>query len=269
MPGTRGGSARSPRRGAAGARSAGRERRGILETLAFDVGPRRAAAPPPKARLVDLAADWLGLIVALKGAQGLADPAGLRAQALEHKSRFEQAAREKSFAAADTEAATYALVAFLDETVLNAAGAAREAWISRPLQLELFGSNVAGEEFYARLDLLRRERESRIEALEVYYCCLAFGFGGRLRLGSPEKLQALIGEVGRDVTAVRGAGAGPLAPHAARGEELAGAVAAGVPAWLSLVVFVPAILLTFLLVKLFAHLGAAGAARAIRDLLAH
>jgi hypothetical protein len=42
-----------------------------------------------------------------------------------------------------------------------------------------------------------------------------------------------------------------------------------VPAWLSLVVFVPAILLTFLLVKLFAHLGANGAARAIRDLLAH
>jgi len=242
-------------------------RRGILETIVVDAFRRKERAP--SARLVDLCADWVGLIVGLRSSGEIGDPAGLRARALELKSKLERNAGDAGFEAADVEAAVYALVAFLDETVLNSAGAAREVWISRPLQLELFGQNVAGEEFFDRLERLRRERESRIEALEVYLVCLALGFGGKFKLSGPERLHALVAEVARDVAAVRGPRKGSLAPHAIRREELTEVVAGGVPVWLSLAVFVPAILLTCVAVQLWGRFEARRAADTIRGLLGH
>jgi hypothetical protein len=46
-------------------------------------------------------------------------------------------------------------------------------------------------------------------------------------------------------------------------------VAAGIPAWVSVVVFVPALLLIYLTVSLITHIGAGNAATAITRLLAH
>jgi hypothetical protein len=96
---------------------------------------------------------------------------------MELKSRFERDAGAHGFSAADVEDAMFAMVALLDQTILSQRGPARDAWIARPLQLELYGRQLAGEEFFERLDKLRQEREARIEALEVYGCCLGFGFG--------------------------------------------------------------------------------------------
>jgi type VI secretion system protein ImpK len=266
MPDRRG----APTRGSRDARAGrpAREKRGILETLVMSSGVRRPATPLARKRLVDLCAEWLGLVEALRGA-ALPDPAGLRARALDLKARLEQSTREGGFTAADTEMAVFALVAFLDETVLNAEGAAREAWLSRPLQLELYGQNIAGEEFYDRLERLRREREGRIEALEVYYTCLALGFAGKYRLSGPERLQQLLAEVERDIAAVRRSSQQPLSPHGARQEELADSVAGGVPLWLSVVIFVPAVVLMWLVVGLISRAGAGHTANAIRSLLAH
>jgi type VI secretion system protein ImpK len=253
---------------ARGARApAAKERRGILETLALEPGVRRA--PAPRRRLVDLCAEWLGLIVALRGVSSLPDPAGLRARVVDLKSRLEQTARDAGFSAADVEASVFALVTFLDETVLNAPGPARDVWIARPLQLELYGQMVGGEEFYERLEVLRRDRESRIEALEVYYTCLALGFAGKHRLSGPERIQAILAEVERDIAGVRRGGRGVLAPHASRHDELADVVAEGVPWWLSVAIFVPATLLAFVVVKLLSHAGAIGSARSISRLLEH
>ncbi len=244
-------------------------RRGILETIVAGGGSRGSGAPPPRARLVDLAAEWLGTVVALKRVTLLPDAAALRARALELKAKLESGARDGGFSAADVEAAVFALVAFLDETVLNSAGPARDVWVSKPLQLELFGQNVAGEEFFDRLDRMRRERDTRIEALEVYYCCLAFGFGGKLRLAGPERLQALLAEVERDIASVRGTGKRPLAPHALRQDEGVDSVAAGFPIWVTLAAFVVAVTLVWLLVLLVSNVAAGRAAGAIRGLLTH
>lgn len=247
---------------------------GALETVIVEPGARRRpgattartiAAGEERPRLVDLGADWLSTVLALGQVTELPDATALRARAHELKSRFEREAAERGFAAADVDDAVFAMVAFFDETVLNTRGAAREAWIARPWQLDLYGRQLAGEEFFERLERLRRERDTRIEALEVYCCCLAFGFAGRFRLAGPEKLKALLDEVQREVSAVRG-GRSPLAPNAGRRQERVEDEAGGLPSWLPIALVLPAILLAFLLVWLFARLGAGHAAGVIRSL---
>jgi len=227
-------------------------------------GSGRAAATGP--RLVDLCGDWLSLVAALRGASGSIDAAALRTRALELRDRFALEARAAGFAAADIEAATFAIVAFLDETVLSSGGTARDTWMARPLQLELFGIYTAGQDFFDRLDRMRREREARIEALEVCFACLALGFAGKYRLESLETLANLTGEVERDVAAVRGIAPGSLSPRAVRREELAMVVAESVPSWLAVAAFVVVVGLTWLVIFLLSRHDAASAARAIERL---
>jgi type VI secretion system protein ImpK len=233
-------------------------------------GAKRASAritspEVAKPRLVDLASDTLSTALALGRIAELPDANALRARALELKSRFEREAAAHGFVGADVEDAVFAMVAFLDETILNAKGAAREVWIARPLQLELYGRQLAGEEFFERLEKLRHEREARIEALEVYACCLAFGFAGRYRL-FPERLPELHEEVLRDVSAVRGSGALPLAPNAGRRNERVVGERRGMPWWMPALAFLVATVLAWLVIGIFAYLGASRAAQAIANL---
>jgi type VI secretion system protein ImpK len=227
--------------------------------MAIQAGAGRSAPTPRRAarlRLVDLCSDWLCLVAAVRHASEAADPVRLRTRVLELKVSLEQQGKEVGFSAADVEAAAFALVALLDETVLKSQGAAREAWLLRPLQLELYGQAVAGEEFFDRLERLRRDRQARIEALEVYLACLALGFGGRYNLAGPEALPALLADVEREVVAVRGTSPGPLSPHLTSEEEYAVAAAGGIPLWLSGLLFVLGVSLAWLVVKLLAVLGA-------------
>lgn len=249
---------------ARGARTA--EKRGVLETMIG--GPSTARSEVASARLVDLCAEWLSLVLAVRQAAGVNDAATIRARAVELKGRLEDDARRAGFTGPDVEAATFALVGFLDEAVLRSSGSARESWIAKPLQLEFYGAMLAGEEFFDRLERMRREREARIEALEVYAACLAFGFAGKFAFGGPERLKSLLGEVEADVAAVRGTGRRALAPHASRPDDVGGASAGRViPAWMALAVGFGGLLLTWLLLKLIASLGAAGDASTIRRLL--
>ncbi len=270
MAGPSGGRPREPGRGRAPGDTTGVQR-GVLETLVLQAGGARRPAPGARAprthlHLVDVCSDLLALVAAVRHASGSADPARLRRRALDLKGQIEQQARDIGIPAADVEAATFALVALLDETVLKTRGAARDAWLRTPMQLELYGQTVAGEEFYDRLDALRRDRSGRIEALEVYFACLALGFGGRHNLEGPEKLAALLAEVGRDVQAVRGAPPRVLSPHLDPGGEYADTGGGGVPFWLSTAAFVLGTALVWLVVKLLAVHGATGMAARIAGL---
>jgi len=254
----------------------GRSSRGGDETVIFDPPPRRGGGSrrsegePPgggRVRLVDLCSDWLSMIVVIRSStDGRLDANLMRTRTLELKGRLEQDGARNGTMAADVEAAVFALVVFLDETALRAGGPLRDAWVARPLQLEWFGTNVGGDEFFSRLEGMRRERENRIEAIEVYACCLAFGFLGRFGLSGPERVKNLLTEVERDIAAVRGTGRRALAPHAARPDDVGAEVAGRFPLWLALAVFVPALVLVFLLLKLGAVIGARGAAAAIARL---
>ena len=64
-------------------------------------------------------------------------------------------ATDKALAAAynanDARDATFAVVAFLDESVLNSQNPIFQDWLRKPLQEELFGTHIAGEVFFQRL----------------------------------------------------------------------------------------------------------------------
>ena len=111
--------------------------------------------------------------------------------------------------------ATYAVVALLDESILNAPGPARGEWVGFPLQQELFGENVAGENFYLQLrDLLGRpESQDLGDILEVFLLCMFLGFRGRYAASDGAEVQGLITATTQKIHRLRGEG-GPLTPQA-------------------------------------------------------
>jgi len=101
----------------------------------------------------------------------------------------------------------YALVALADEFAMRRPGALRDMWMSNPLQLHYFQENLAGENFFNRLEHLLAD-PSRQEALRVYYWCLVFGFqgkfairGGELQLAAVQRrVQDALGQAMRPET---------------------------------------------------------------------
>lgn len=100
------------------------------------------------------------------------------------------------FTAADIEDTRYAIAAFLDEMVQFSSWSGKQQWAVRPLQVELFGEQLAGIKFFERL----REVGGRTrDVLEVYYLCLTLGFRGQYHMGNAEELGHLIEAVRRQL----------------------------------------------------------------------
>jgi type VI secretion system protein ImpK len=99
----------------------------------------------------------------------------------------------------------FAVVAFLDEMILNSKDPVRAEWEQRTLQQDLFGTTDAGVVFFDRLDQFRSRRDSEqlADVLEVYLLCLLLGFEGRYtgRLG---ELQGLVETLRMRVEYIRG-----------------------------------------------------------------
>jgi type VI secretion system protein ImpK len=141
----------------------------------------------------------------------------------------------------------YALVALADEVVLSqGADELRAFWGSQPLQLHYFQENVAGEQFFARLDAIRKDPR-RVELLRAYYLALLFGFQGRYRMrGGDLELMGIVDGLSRDLVRTRTQDGDVLSPAGERPAESAGRGAhAGPLLWiaagaivLSLVVYV-------------------------------
>lgn len=85
----------------------------------------------------------------------------------------------------------YAVVALADEIAMRSNSAVRDHWMQNPLQLHYFNENLAGENFFHRLEYILADG-SRREALRVYYYCLAFGFQGRYAIRGGELELAVI-----------------------------------------------------------------------------
>jgi type VI secretion system protein ImpK len=76
----------------------------------------------------------------------------------------------------EIEEACFALVAFADEMVLRTPWLGHDDWAREPLQLQLYRTNKAGDEFFEHLERLRPEMTA---ARHVYFLCLALGFEGQ------------------------------------------------------------------------------------------
>jgi type VI secretion system protein ImpK len=190
-----------------------------------------------------LATDLFLIVIRMRESEELGDPSSLRKLVMYYLDLFK---RNCTTAGIDDDAvneALYAIVALIDETVLSAGGACRDYWFGRPLQLDLFGDNIAGEEFYKRLLKLQAQAEKKKDALEVYYLCLSLGFEGKYKILDPQERTALLEESGRKlrrakiristVLSPHGNRTDPGSPYKKAGSDLfpfwkAGAIAGGV-----------------------------------------
>ena len=145
--------------------------------------------------------------------------------------RAEREAQDAGVSRDDAREASFAVVAFLDETIQRSAWSERGDWQQQPLQLELFDRNDAGEEVFHRLEALRSAGAERADVLEVYYLCLALGFRGRLEFESPNRHRDLVADVYGDLSRAPTLAPGPLAPHAEPAGRVAATVRRRVPAW--------------------------------------
>jgi type VI secretion system protein ImpK len=107
----------------------------------------------------------------------------------------------------------------------------RDSWELRPLQIELFGEQLAGEKFFEQLEQLRAQGASRLQALEVFHMCLLLGFTGKYVLEGSEKLHYLTARLGDEIAHMRGRGRGGLAPHALAPDRVLNALKHELPLW--------------------------------------
>ena len=142
--------------------------------------------------------------------------------------------RATGMAESEVQDVMFALVAFVDESVVRSTWDHKSQWLANPLQFVRFKRYDAGEEFFARLDRLRAERAPNVDVLEIYWLCLTLDFKGRYQLEPEDRWQALVDEVGAQLRRLDG-GAAPTPLRAHTAEYLAEA-AKEMPVWVLAVV---------------------------------
>jgi len=145
-----------------------------------------------------------GIVRVQSGRQPIIDPNAFQRRMDDLLLEVEREAVKAGYRKEDIEEANYAVVAFLDETVLTSNDPAREHWSS--WQARRYTGAIAGEGFFEHLKVLRGRRESPqlADLLEVYYLCLLLGYQGRYAMDRGAELQFLIDDLGMQIERVRG-----------------------------------------------------------------
>jgi type VI secretion system protein ImpK len=142
--------------------------------------------------------------------QGVTDANAFRHHMREAFKAATQKALAAGYNADDTRLATYAVVAFLDESVLNSHNPIFADWLRKPLQEEMFGVQIAGEVFFQHLQQLlgRNDSADLADLLEVYYLCMLLGFCGRYSAGNRGELSHAMSMTAEKIQRTRGRFAG-------------------------------------------------------------
>jgi type VI secretion system protein ImpK len=137
--------------------------------------------------------------------QQVTDPYSFRQQLWAGMKQAEEEARRRGYAAEDVELAIFAVVAFLDESVLSLRLPVFADWPRQPLQEERYGHHIAGEIFFQNLQKLlgRSDSHELADLLEVYHLCMLLGFAGRYLLGGQGDLRAVIMQTAEKIQRTR------------------------------------------------------------------
>ena len=138
--------------------------------------------------------------------QAVSDANSFRIHMREALKLADQEARKRGYNGDAIQLAVFAVVAFLDESILNSRNPLFADWPRKPLQEELFGTHMAGEVFFQNLQKLLGQTDSQelADLLEVYYLCVLLGFGGRYSMGNKGDLRSIMDAVGEKIRRVRG-----------------------------------------------------------------
>ncbi|MGA2890386.1 MAG: DotU family type IV/VI secretion system protein [Terracidiphilus sp.] len=102
--------------------------------------------------------------------------------------------------------AIYAVIGFLDESVLNSKDPAFADWARCPLQEEMFGGHFAGEYFFRNVtELLNRPESAEIaDVLELHALCLLLGYRGRFAFGDASEIHTILSRIRDKILRIRG-----------------------------------------------------------------
>lgn len=159
---------------------------------------------------------------------------------------FKKKAAKLGASAEDIRDAQYAFCATVDEMVLSSQFKIRDEWERQPLQLIFFGEQLAGENFFVKLEELRNQGSRRLQALEIFHICLLLGFQGKYIIEGQEKLSYLVSRLGEEIAHHKGKRS-QFSPRWAIPDQIRHALQHDIPAWVIATAF-----------TVFALLGYAG-----------
>lgn len=193
--------------------------------------PDLSAGKRSDQRLAELFAPCFTLILKLRSTDDFGDPDVLRGRIKDLLDQTEREALSTVEAPETIQKAKFALVAFIDETILSSEWSQKDQWVNTPLQLELYDQYDAGEVFFDHLQVFLDDPRSHTGVLEVYYLCMALGFKGQYRIHEQEKLRELIETTADALSHLSSTGGEVLAPHGRPRDLQAGDVRSTVPTW--------------------------------------
>ena len=152
--------------------------------------------PPPRPRPDDLvglpaagqsdlltaASPLLQLLARLPTAEAPPDPMALRERTVQALRQFRAAAQAGGVAESVLGDAHYALCAAIDDVVMNSQWGSKSQWVKDSLVGTFHKEVISGEEFYDKLETLKRQPTTNLPLLELMYLCLSLGYKGQFRL---------------------------------------------------------------------------------------
>lgn len=164
------------------------------------------------------------------GREKVADAERFRGEFRQQLQHAEEEGRRRGYSREDLRLAMFAVVALLDESILNSRNPVFADWPRKPLQQEIFGGHQAGEIFFQNIDGFLAQPDSSVLAdlLEVHLLCILLGYGGKYSVFGKGELRTIAESVAARIRRIRGTG--PLSPAWAPEGEVA-AAAQGDP-WL-------------------------------------
>jgi type VI secretion system protein ImpK len=184
-----------------------------------------------KENLPELSSDILILIIQLRSSNEYGDAPGLKKKIEDMLDKFERRARNASIDNEKIKLAKFALSAFIDESIISSSWSRKDEWLSEPLQLKLFDTFNAGEEFFTNLDMLRQRTGTNRDILEIFYLCLTLGFKGKYQLQSPENLRRIIDDLNMELHPEMFKAIESISPQAKAKDEFVASSGKGIPVW--------------------------------------
>ncbi len=137
--------------------------------------------------------------------QPVTDANAFRHQVREAIKMADQEAKNRGYDGEEIKLAIFAVIAFLDESILNLRLPVFADWPRQPMQEEYFGHHVAGEIFFQHLQklLTMNDSQSLADLLEVFQLCLLLGFMGRYSLGNRGDLQPILHATSEKIHRIR------------------------------------------------------------------
>jgi type VI secretion system protein ImpK len=143
------------------------------------------------------------------GREKVADAESFRAEMRQQFVQTNEEGRARGYSREDLRLAMFAVIALLDESILNSRNPIFADWPRRPLQQEVFGGHQAGEIFFQNIDGMLAQPDSTVLAdiLEVYLLCILLGYGGKYSVLGKGELRAVSDSMAERIRRIRGVSA--------------------------------------------------------------